>query len=322
MALASIVVIPARDEEDQIPGCMSALGAQTVPREEFEVIVVVDACSDRTAEVARPRSERAVATALAARRARDGAGRGPASRHGSRRRASAGPGERGRARGVYRRGLPPRSGLARASTRARSRGRACGRGTDRARPRGVRTAPARGVATARARRRGSSRARPSTAIQPPPTIISPAPRSGSPPASTGRSAVSSRWRRSRTRRLRSGWLGPAFRSSTPTTSACAPPPAPTAARRVGCRSTSRCRLGRRGAATRPARTRPSCYAAKSDDVGGGGDPDQGVRRHARRRSDRHRGSAARRRRWSTKCWSSTPIRPMEPPKSGARPAPR
>ena len=53
MALASIVVIPARDEEHQIPGCMAALGAQTVPREFFEVIVVLDACSDRTAEIAR-----------------------------------------------------------------------------------------------------------------------------------------------------------------------------------------------------------------------------------------------------------------------------
>ena len=53
MALASIVVIPAHDEEQQIHACMAALGAQTVPREKFEVIVVLDACSDRTAYVAR-----------------------------------------------------------------------------------------------------------------------------------------------------------------------------------------------------------------------------------------------------------------------------
>ena len=52
MALASIVVVPARDEEDQIAGCVTALGAQTVPRDQFEVIVVLDACSDRTADVA------------------------------------------------------------------------------------------------------------------------------------------------------------------------------------------------------------------------------------------------------------------------------
>ena len=53
MALASIVVIPARDEEQHIPGCLAALGAQTVPREKFEVIVVLDACTDRTADAAR-----------------------------------------------------------------------------------------------------------------------------------------------------------------------------------------------------------------------------------------------------------------------------
>ena len=52
MALAGVVVVPARDEEDQIAGCMAALAAQTIPREQFEVILVLDACADRTAEVA------------------------------------------------------------------------------------------------------------------------------------------------------------------------------------------------------------------------------------------------------------------------------
>lgn len=52
MALRSIVIVPARDEEEQIAGCVEALAAQTVPREQFEVIVVLDACADRTAEVA------------------------------------------------------------------------------------------------------------------------------------------------------------------------------------------------------------------------------------------------------------------------------
>ena len=65
MALVSIVVIPARDEEDQIAGCMVALGAQTVPREEFEVILVLDGCADRTAEVAeRAARERSVRLSL------------------------------------------------------------------------------------------------------------------------------------------------------------------------------------------------------------------------------------------------------------------
>src|ERR1700733_7925803 len=58
MALASIVVIPARDEEDQIAGCVAALGAQTAPRDQFEVIVVLDACSDRTADVAADAASR------------------------------------------------------------------------------------------------------------------------------------------------------------------------------------------------------------------------------------------------------------------------
>jgi glucosyl-3-phosphoglycerate synthase len=52
VALTSIVVIPARNEEDQIAGCMAALGAQTLPRDEFEVILVLDACSDQTGHVA------------------------------------------------------------------------------------------------------------------------------------------------------------------------------------------------------------------------------------------------------------------------------
>jgi glycosyltransferase involved in cell wall biosynthesis len=52
VALRSIVVVPARDEQDQIAACLSALTAQTVPPEEFEVILVLDACADRTADVA------------------------------------------------------------------------------------------------------------------------------------------------------------------------------------------------------------------------------------------------------------------------------
>jgi glucosyl-3-phosphoglycerate synthase len=53
VALTSIVVIPARDEEHHIAGCLAALGAQTVPRDEFEVILVLDACSDQTGQVAK-----------------------------------------------------------------------------------------------------------------------------------------------------------------------------------------------------------------------------------------------------------------------------
>ena len=84
MALASIVVIPARDEEDQIAGCVAALGAQTVPRDQFEVIVVLDACSDRTAEVAAHAATQVLAPALAARRARHRRGRGATGGDGCR----------------------------------------------------------------------------------------------------------------------------------------------------------------------------------------------------------------------------------------------
>ncbi len=52
MALASIVVIPARDEEQQIASCLSALAAQTVAGDAFETILVIDACVDATAHVA------------------------------------------------------------------------------------------------------------------------------------------------------------------------------------------------------------------------------------------------------------------------------
>ncbi len=48
-ALAACVVVPARDEEALIGACLDALAAQRgVAREAWEVIVVLDACSDDT----------------------------------------------------------------------------------------------------------------------------------------------------------------------------------------------------------------------------------------------------------------------------------
>jgi glucosyl-3-phosphoglycerate synthase len=65
MAVTSIVVIPARDEQDRIAGCLSALAAQTIPRDDFEVILVLDACTDRTADVAvRAAAEESVRLSL------------------------------------------------------------------------------------------------------------------------------------------------------------------------------------------------------------------------------------------------------------------
>jgi glycosyltransferase involved in cell wall biosynthesis len=51
VALESIVVIPARDEEQRIASCLEALAAQTAPRDVFATIVVLDDCRDDTAGV-------------------------------------------------------------------------------------------------------------------------------------------------------------------------------------------------------------------------------------------------------------------------------
>jgi hypothetical protein len=45
-------VIPARDEQDRIGACIEALAGQTVATAAYEVILVADACADRTEEVA------------------------------------------------------------------------------------------------------------------------------------------------------------------------------------------------------------------------------------------------------------------------------
>ena len=53
MDLMAVVVIPARDEEDRIAGCLEALAAQTVALGSFEMIVVLDGCTDETAVAAK-----------------------------------------------------------------------------------------------------------------------------------------------------------------------------------------------------------------------------------------------------------------------------
>ena len=51
MTLRACVVVPARDEEDLIGACVAALAHQTgVARDAYEVILVLDRCTDATAE--------------------------------------------------------------------------------------------------------------------------------------------------------------------------------------------------------------------------------------------------------------------------------
>lgn len=47
------VIIPALNEEGSLPSLLRALRYQTIPREEFEIIVIDNGSSDHTAEVAR-----------------------------------------------------------------------------------------------------------------------------------------------------------------------------------------------------------------------------------------------------------------------------
>ncbi|GII02354.1 glycosyltransferase [Planobispora takensis] len=57
------VVIPAHDEESVLPQCLDGLLAGTAPGE-FDVVVVANACTDRTAQVARSAGVRVVETPL------------------------------------------------------------------------------------------------------------------------------------------------------------------------------------------------------------------------------------------------------------------
>ena len=52
MELVCVVVVPARNEQQRIAGCLQALAGQELPLGSFETIVVIDDCCDATEEVA------------------------------------------------------------------------------------------------------------------------------------------------------------------------------------------------------------------------------------------------------------------------------
>jgi glucosyl-3-phosphoglycerate synthase len=58
MDLVTVVVVPARDEQDRIGTCLEALAAQTVGLGAFETILVADRCRDQTEQVARGTARR------------------------------------------------------------------------------------------------------------------------------------------------------------------------------------------------------------------------------------------------------------------------
>jgi glycosyltransferase involved in cell wall biosynthesis len=80
MEPVGIVVIPARDEENTIAACLSALARQTVGPAAFETILVADACTDETEAVARDTARRLGLTLRILHG--PGAGSGPARRLG------------------------------------------------------------------------------------------------------------------------------------------------------------------------------------------------------------------------------------------------
>jgi glucosyl-3-phosphoglycerate synthase len=78
MALAAIVVIPARDEEARIASCLHALAGQTISS--FETIIVLDACTDATEDVTKRAAARLGLTVHLI--SGPGAGSGPARQLG------------------------------------------------------------------------------------------------------------------------------------------------------------------------------------------------------------------------------------------------
>ena len=233
------------------PACARWPRSAGVARDAYEVLLVLDGCTDATRERAaggRRRPAPARRRAPAARR-RGGATAG----HGPRLRAPAARRRARRPRRHHRRRLRGRARLAGARCWRPPRGGARAIGGEVV----VEGLDESGVARAPRRPSGHAAAR---AARAPRTRTSAAPRSPSPPPPTVASAASSRTRRSRTRPSPAPSDGRASPSRGSPTRACAPrrapPAAPSAASRATWRSTTGSSATPTGAATWTRRSSP------------------------------------------------------------------
>ena len=230
-ALEAVVVVPARNEEERIGACLVALATQVeVSPGAYEVIVVLDDCSDETAlvveEVAPPPPRAAADDAGGARRAAPGRRGRPGwtpPAPGSKRRAREG----GLLATTDADSVVAPDWIARQLEAIAAGAEAIGGEVDaRRQPRRWRSRRGCAVAARRTWPRGPAwrggRDRPST-----PT--SPAPPSASPRAPTAGPAEWGCWRRWRIRSWRTAWPRPGSRSTASARSGSSPPRAPTAA---------------------------------------------------------------------------------------------
>ena len=220
-AAQACVIVPARDEEELIGACIAALAAQTgVARDEYEVLLVLDRCTDATEARAR-----AAAGATDAARARSSTepGVGHARRQGMDLAAERLPPRRPDRH--HRRRLRARAGLA---ARPARRGRRRARGRSAAGSRSARTTSRPRPSAPRGRRRHAATralARRRRARAPP---VQRRVARASPPRPTRRSAGWSRATRSRMRASSARCTATACRSSGSPRCASRPP-----ARRIG-----------------------------------------------------------------------------------------
>ncbi len=225
-SVRAVVVVPAHNEELRIGRCLEALVGQVeVAPEDFEVIVVLDACDDGTAAVVEARRGGARASTPSS---------GPARAPGRPARPAWTSAARGSNRSAGATACSPAPTPTRWSRRTGSRA-----SSRRSRPAPRRSA-ARSTSTRpkrrRCRRRSSPAARPTSPpaparpppAAPPSTPTSPAPASASPRGPTATPAAWPGWRRSRTRSWRTGWPPRGSRST-----ACARSRVVTAARTEG-----------------------------------------------------------------------------------------